>query len=190
MSDLHTFNRPAPSQDPRQVGAAWSDRHVRYDEGARFIYRDGAYELALFWPGVAAGEARGFGLQAVELALYEDAPCAFLLYRIDQVCEWSDVAFNYLRMPEIERELPAEPPGERARLLMFLVDSDTGFIRARRFAALDKVLSQALRHTLHQQSLNACDPDQYQAALARTHARFPDSDALLRAADIQEYALG
>lgn len=190
MREMHTFSRPAISDDPRQVGQRWSLSHSHYNEGARFIYHDGAYELTLFWSAVSDRETNGFRTQPLELALYEDAPCAFLLYRIDQICEWSDVAFNFHRMPETERSLPAEPPGERGRLLLFLVDCDSGLIRARRFAVIDKVMTQALRHSLLQQAETACDAIRYDATVVQTHARFPDSDALAKAADIQEYTLG
>lgn len=190
MTHLHTFPRPAVETDPRQVGTPYSTEYNRYDEGARYLYSQGAHELTLFWPQPTAHEINGFRLQPIEIALYSDAALAVLLYRIDGICEWSDVSFHVQRIPENERELPQEPTGERARLRLFLVDCDTGLISARRLVSLDKVMTQALRHVMHDQAQTGFDPLRYDLALQQIHARFPDSDALLKIAEFQEMTLG
>lgn len=190
MSHLHSFQRPEPNADPRRVGAPWSAAHNRYDEGARFLYQDEAYELALFWQSPSEAEARGFAMAPIELALYSVPPAAFLLYKIAGVCEWSDVAFNAHRVPESERQMPQEPPGERARMRLFLVDANTGLIAARRLVGLEKIMTQALKNEFSQQLAAGFNELLYEAAVQSTHARLADGDAMLKLADIHEPAHG
>jgi hypothetical protein len=186
----HSFARPETLPETRHVGERWSPEHTHYDEGARYLYRHGAHELTLFWKGPTAAEVGGFRTRPVEVGLYVQGPAAFLLYRIQDVCEWSDVAFNVHLVPEVERELPNEAAGDRARFRLTLVDADDGIIRAKRIVSLDKVMTQALRLVMSQQAQAAFDRAAYDAAVRAAHARFPDSDAMIRAAEFQEPALG
>jgi hypothetical protein len=190
MSRLHSFQRPEVKPDARQVGTPWSADYQRYDEGARFLYQDEAYELTLFWKSPSSAEARGFAAAPVELALYSTPPAAFLLYKIAGVCEWSDVAFNAQRIPAADRQQPQEPPGERAHMRLFLVDADTGLIVARRLVALEKILTQALKNEFEQQFASGFNELLYDAAVQSAHARFADGDAMLKVADVHEVAHG
>lgn len=190
MAPVHTFLRPEVQPDTRHVGERWSPEHVRYDEGARYLYRQGAHELTLFWSGPTEAEIKGFRNAPVEVGLYVQAPAAFLLYKIEHVCEWSDVAFNVHLVPEAERELPNEPPGDRARFRLTLVDANDGIIRAKRIVSLDKVMTQALRLVMSEQAQSGFDRAAYDAAVRAAHARFPDSDAMIQAAEFQEHTLG
>ncbi len=186
----HEFLRPEVTHDTRQVGEAWSPEHERYDEGARYLYRKGAHQLTLFWAGATAQEVEGFRTRPIEFALYTHGPAAFLIYRIQDVCEWSDLAFNVHLVPEAERELPVEPAGDRARFRMTLVDAGDGIIRAKRLVSLDKVMTQALRHVMEAQARQPFQRPLYDAAVAETHTRFPDTDAMIHAAEFMEPALG
>lgn len=190
MSKPHTFPRPETVIPTRQVGERWSEAHEKYDEGARYLYRHGAHELTLFWGAPSQAEVDGLRVQPMEVGLFPHGPAAFLLYKIQNVCEWSDVAFNVHLVPEAERELPAEPPGERARLRVTLVDANDGIIRAKRIVSLDKVMTQALRHAMLDQAAEPFDRAAYDAAVRAAHARFPDSDAMAREAECLEPALG
>ena len=100
------------------------------------------------------------------------------------------MAFNVLQRPADQRELPDQPTGERARLLLTLVDSDNGLIRAKRMVSLDKVMTQALRHVMTEQAAMPFDAAAYQRALQLTHARFPDSAQMAEAAEFLEACLG
>lgn len=190
MSGIHTFPRPEPLPETRHVGERYSPEHERYDEGARYLYRHGAHELTLFWSNPTEAEVQGFRAKPVEVGLYVQGPAAFLLYKIEAVCEWSDVAFNVHLIPEAERELPGEAAGDRARFRLILVDAGDGIIRAKRLVSLDKVMTQALRMTMQAQAAAPFDRAAYDAAVRAAHARFPDSDAMVQAAEFQEAALG
>lgn len=190
MSALHTF--PAPGFVPKEaaVGEPWSSEFNQYDEGVRYLYRYGAHDLTLFWPAPTPAEVSGLRDADVEVGLFSHGPAAFLLYKIKNVCEWSDAAFNVHLVPEGERELPNEEPGDRARLKLTLVDADDGIVRARRILSLDKVMTQALKHAMREQAASPFNRLVYDAAIAEVHARYQDSDALAAVAEVVEPAFG
>jgi len=190
LSHVHEFARPEVEGDARKVGEPYLADYAHYDEGARYTYYKEAHDLVLFWQRPSSAEIAGFRDRPVTVGLYSQGAAAFLLYRIDGVCEWSDVAFNVHRQPDSERELPNEPTGERARLRLTLVDADDGLIKAKRLVSLDKVMTQALRHAMREQMAHAFVQPLYDLAVQETYARFPDSDAMAAAAEIVEATLG
>ncbi len=174
----------------RQVGEVFDPAYNRYDEGARYAYVNEGHELVLFWNGPTGAEVEGFRAQPVEVGLFIHGSAAFLLYKIQNVCEWSDVAFNLHLVPEAERELPKEEPGDRGRLRMVLVDAEDGVIRAKRIVSLDKVMTQALKHAMVEQAAAPFNRILYDAAVQDVHTRFKDSDALAAVAEVVEPTLG
>jgi len=174
----------------RQVGEVFDPAYTRYDEGARYVYAGEGHELVLFWRGPTPAEVDGFRLQPVEVGLFSHGPAAFLLYKILNVCEWSEVAFNVHLVPEAERELPREEPGDRGRLRMILVDAEDGVVRAKRIVSLDKVMTQALKHAMHEQLASPFNRLIYDAAVQEVFGRFADGDALAAVAEVVEPALG
>lgn len=188
--EIHTFVRPDIPDDSRRIGEPWSPEHNRYEEGVRYLYHNGAHDLTLFWSRPSSAEIAGLRDQPVTVGLYSHGPAAFLLYKIADVCEWSDAAFNVHLVPEAERELPDEPTGERARLIITLVDADDGIIKGRRLVSLDKVMTQALRHAMAEQARSPFVRPLYDIAVQEAHARFPDTDAMAQAAELVEATLG
>jgi len=169
---MHEFRRPDTLPDSRMVGERWSEDQARYDEGVRYVYRHGAHELTLFWNAPADSEVKGLRDRPVEVGLYMHPPAAFLLYKIQDVCEWSDVAFNVQMVHEAEREIPNESPGDRARL------------------KIDLVMTQALKHVMREQAATPFVREDYDDAVRMVQHRFPDSDALVRVAEYIEPTLG
>lgn len=190
MSHVHQFPRPEVEGDTRKVGEVYLPEYTHYDEGARYAYSKGAHDLVLFWAAPSALEIAGFRDRPIDVGLYINGSAAFLLYKIEGICEWSDVAFNVRRVPDDEREMPDEPTGERARLRLTLVDAGDGVIKAKRLVSLDKVMTQALRHVMREQLAGAFVQPLYDLAVQETYARFPDGDAMARAAELVEATLG
>jgi hypothetical protein len=190
MKAPHTFAAPEFVPKEPAVGERWSAEFNRYDEGVRYVYRHGAHELTLFWAAPTAAEIGGLRDAEVEVGLFSHGPAAFLLYKVKNVCEWSDASFNVHLVPEGERELPEEAPGDRARLKLTLVDAEDGVVRARRILSLDKVMTQALRHAMREQAGAPFNRLIYDAAVQEVHARYKDSDALAVVAEVVEPALG
>jgi hypothetical protein len=174
----------------RQVGEVFDPAYSRYDEGARYVYAGEGHELVLFWGGPTPAEVEGFRTRPVEVGLFSHGPAAFLLYKIQDVCEWSEVAFNIHLVPESERELPCEEPGDRGRLRLILVDAQDGVVRAKRIVSLDKVMTQALKHTMSEQAAASFNRLIYDAAVQEVFGRYADGDALAAVAEVVEPALG
>ncbi len=174
----------------RQVGEVFDPAYSQYDEGARYLYTGGAHDLTLFWIAPTGAEIEGLRSQPIEVGLFSHGPAAFFLYKIKDVCEWSDVAFNAHLVPEAERQLPNETPGDRARLRITLVDAETGVIQAKRLVSLDKVMTQAVKHAMAEQAAAPFNRLIYDAAVQEVHGRYGDSDALAQVAEVVEPALG
>jgi hypothetical protein len=172
----------------RQIGEVYSAGHTEYSEATQYCYYDGVHDLVLFWASPSAQEVRGFNSQSVEFALYVQQPVLFLLYRIADVCEWSDVAYNIHQLRAEEQEVPKETPGDYARVQMTLVDTGTGIIRAKRIVRMGREMTQAMRQTLQQQAQIPFSRFDYEALVQQTYARYPDSDAMLRDAVLTEAA--
>ncbi len=190
MSEIHTFVRPETTADLAKVGEHYAPGFNKFDPGARYVYANGAHQLTLFWSEPSPAEIAGLRDRPVAAGLFINGPAAFLLYQIEDVCEWSDVAFNIQLLPAAERAVPDEAPGDRARLVVTLVDAADGIVQGRRLVSLDKVMTQALRHVMVGQIKAGFVHTLYDIAVQETYARFPDTDAMVQAAEVVEAALG
>jgi hypothetical protein len=172
----------------RQVGEVYSPDHTSYSEATQYCYRDGVHDLVLFWTNPTADEVSGFRTRPVEFALYVQQPVLFLLYRIEDICEWSDVAYNVHQLPAQEQAVPVNPAGDRARVQMTLVDAGNGIIQAKRVVGMGPAMTQAMCHTLHEQTQLPYSRFDYEALVQQAYARYADSDAMLKDAWLAEAA--
>jgi len=163
----------------RQVGETYSSQHSEYSEATQYCFYDGMHELTLFWSRPTLKEKNGFLKQPVELGLFVEQSVLFLLYRIVDICEWSDVAFNIHQLRDPEKSIPADLPGTRGSLRLTLVNADDGIIVAKRMLNLSPVMTQALRHTLQEQINIPCPRAEYDAVVQKVYAHYPDSSAIL-----------
>ena len=164
----------------RKVGEIYSSKHSEYPETTQYCFHNGVHDLALFWSRPTLKETNGFLNQPVELALHVEQPVLFLLYRIADTCEWSDVAFNVHQLRPEERIIPAHTTGSRARLQMTLVNANSGIILAKRMLNIGATMTQALRHTLQEQMQTPCSRLEYTEQVKHVYARYPDSEAILK----------
>ena len=172
----------------RQVGEIYSSKHTQYSEATQYCYYNGVHDLALFWKSPSLKEISGFLSQPVEISLYVEQSVLFLLYRIVDICEWSDVAYNIHQLRAEELAIPTDVPGNRARLQMTLVNADSGIILAKRLLSISPAMTQALRHTLQEQMQSPLSRIEYEAQVQQAYARYPDSDVMLKNAWMTETA--
>ena len=173
----------------RLVGEIYSSKHSEYSEATQYCYYNGVHDLALFWARPTQKEINGFLKQPVELALYIEESVLFLLYRIVDICEWSDVAYNIHQLRADEGAVPTEIPGTQAQVQMTLVNADSGVILAKRTLNISPAMTQALRHTLQEQLKTATTRFEYEAQVKNAYARYADSDAMLKDAWMMESAI-
>jgi len=164
----------------RQVGEIYSSKHSEYSEATQYCYHNGMHDLVLFWSRPTLKEINGFASQPVELALYVEQSVLFLLYRIVDICEWSDVAYNIHQLRSEEQSVPADTPGSRASMQITLVNAGNGIILAKRMLSIGPVMTQALRHTLQEQMQTPCSRIEYEAQVKHAYTRYPDTDAMLK----------
>lgn len=164
----------------RQPGEIYSSWHTEYSEATQYCYYNGMHDLALFWSGPTLKEINGFNKQPVELSLYVEQSVLFLLYRIVDICEWSDVAYNIHQLQANEQSTPTDSPGTHAVLQMTLVNVDNGIIVAKRMLSISPVMTQALRHTLQEQLQTPITRADYESQVKQAYARHPDSDSMLK----------
>ena len=92
--------------------------------------------------------------------------------------------------PTVGREeIPAEVPGEYARVQMTLVDASSGIIRAKRakrVVRMARAVTQAMREALQEQMQTPFSRFEYEGLVQQVYARYPDSDALLKDAQLME----
>ena len=172
----------------RLVGEIYSSKHTEYSEATQYCYYNGMHDLALFWNRPTQKEINGFLSQPVELAVHVERSVLFLLYRIVDICEWSDVAYNIHQLRADEVVVPAEISGNCARVQMTLVNADSGIILAKRMLSISPPMTQALRHTLQEQLQTPLSRFEYEAQVQDAYARYPDSDAMLKDAWMSETA--
>ncbi|MGV8934057.1 MAG: hypothetical protein ACOH1I_05505 [Gallionellaceae bacterium] len=172
----------------QQVGEIYSSKHSEYSETTQYCYYNGMHDLALFWSQPTPKESNGFLKQPVELALHVEHSVLFLLYRIVDICEWSDVAFNIQQLRTEQREIPHDAPGKQAQLQLTLVNADSGIIVAKRMLSMGPAMAQAIRHTLQEQLAVPCSRLEYETQVKQAYARYLDTDALLKNAWMMETA--
>jgi hypothetical protein len=172
----------------RQIGETYSSQHSEYSEATQYCYYNGMHELTLFWSRPTLKEKNGFLSQPVELALHIEESVLFLLYRIVDICEWSDVAFNIHQLRDSEKTIPADRPGQRGNIRITLVNADNGIIVAKRMLSISPVMTQALRHSLQEQFNIPCPRSEYDAVVQKVYAHYPDSSAILEDAWMMEVA--
>ena len=89
--------------------------------------------------------------------------------------------------PTVGREeIPAEVPGEYARVQMTLVDASSGIIHAKRVVRMARAVTQAMREALQEQMQTPFSRFEYEGLVQQVYARYPDSDALLKDAQLME----
>lgn len=164
----------------RRIGEIYSSKHTQYSEATQYCYYNGVHDLALFWTNPTPTEISGFLKQPVEVSQYVEGAVLFLLFRIVDICEWSDVAYNINQLRDEEQEVTADIPGNRDRLQMTLVNADGGIILAKRRLSLSPTMTQALRHALQEQAKQPFSRFEYESQVQQVYARYPDSDAMLK----------
>lgn len=164
---------------------------TRWPEGAEYAYRDGGHVLLLFFAGPSEQEIEGVRSGAAEFAAAYEEGLVILLYHIAGVTSaWSDQCFYFWLEPEGRRQLPNPEPGEeeRALLSIFLVDANTGILRALRTLTLPPAVTHALHEGIREQARETKPPSPqvtnmlYMKRSQRLYQRFRQSSDLLRVA--------
>jgi hypothetical protein len=114
----------------------------------------------------------------------------FILFKIEQLMDWSDQAFTlHLVTPE-DRELLPHVPGAHQALSLVLVEAESGLVKGMRLVTYSKHASALLHRILQQQLESPFDADHHAALVAEVYRQYPHSRLLAKAAILIEKAGG
>ena len=173
------------------TGQIYHPGRTSWPEAVEYNYREGAHELRLFLASPSAGEVAGIEAGPAEFGLLAEKEAIFLLFQFGggqpgQGLPWSDAPYNWWLNPAEMRTLPNPEPGEQERALLhiFLVDAESGILRAQRALTFSPAFTAALHSAIRRQARQAWDGQAaYDKALGRIYRRHPDAAAMLAGAD-------
>lgn len=171
-----------------EVGKPYIPGKNTYDEGSRYVYRQGGHELLLTMATPSRAEVEAARVGESEFALFTEGPLLVLLYRFGRPGEgipWGDAPYSWHLLPAEVRDLPSADleAGKRALIHVTLVDAATGLIRSLRLVSLSPELTRELHAAIRAQAAAPWPPaGGYDAALNALYARHPTTESLLAAA--------
>jgi hypothetical protein len=174
--------------ETRRVGERYSPEHNTYSEGTQYCYHAGVHDLVLFWRSPTPAEIIAFENNAVEFGWLVDFPALFFLYRIQNACEWSDVAYSVYLLQPGEQCIPPDD-GQSAPVRITLVDAGDGTVLAVRELALGPRLAQVAARVMEAQRSNPWSRIEFDSAVKSAYARYADTEAMLAHAIAIESAL-
>lgn len=178
MSELHRY----------EVGKLYSPNRTRWPEAVDFNYRQGVFELRLFFGSPSSREIRDVERGPCEFALFTEGDLVVLLYRFGQTVAWSDAPYSWHLVPQEQRTLPEAALGGERRdtMQIILIDAATGIIRALRIVSFSPAFSAALRLAIREQASRPWPGDaEYNRQVQALYQRYPTSEMLLRVAKIR-----
>jgi hypothetical protein len=153
---VYVVEQPYPvdlSTVPAQPGGAY-----------QYNYRGGAHTLELFVPQPDPREVRDVESAPVEFALTIDEPAIYLLFRF-QGWPWNYCSYSWHLVEDdpAARVLPPEPKdgASHAVLSIFLVDRDTGILRAMRACTFSRAFTKKLDDAMRAQARQPFDREAY-----------------------------
>ncbi len=169
-----------------EVGKLYNPNKQRWLEASQYSFRGGQHELVLFFNNPTPREVEEVRRGTAEFALHVERPLIVLCYRFGDGVPWSDAPYSYHVLPEHERRLPPETDEAtiRALLLVYLVDAETGILRAMRQVSFSPEFTARLHGAIREQAIEPWDQSEYDRALAELYRRRSTSE-LVRALSIR-----
>ncbi len=159
----------------RRIGDLYHPAESRWPPGHAYYYDLDSHHLDLFRSQLIALEGEVIQQGELELALFlEDVTTLVVLHRFPVLYNWADTPYNFhLDAAAGHRPPPILLPGQSARLLVTLVNADTGRVAALRQVVLAPGFSQALHARLQAQARYAFDSSTFDREVAALYRRYP-----------------
>lgn len=148
--------------------------------------RGSACTLDIFWNNITCEDVWRVTNGKVSFGVwYSDDRDLFFLYRFDG-CQWSDVVFSAMQLPEADRVRPPfMRPGERLHLRMTLVDADTGLIQVVRTLSfshpLSKKLCLAVDKHFYSNYIKSWSPESFESRVNKVYQQYTMPEMLTKA---------
>jgi hypothetical protein len=164
--------------------ASWPDGRFEYR------YFGGHHLLQLCLAKLSERDIAAFSEGQVHFGFYVRQAVLFILFKIENLMDWSDQAFSIQLVGSEDRELPPHIAGTHQALSLVLVEAETGLVRGLRMVTYSKHASALLHRVLQQQLETPFDADRHAALVAEVYRQYPHSRLLAKAAVLIEKAGG
>jgi hypothetical protein len=159
----------------RRVGDLYHPDESRWPPGHAYYYDSDGHHLDLFRARLSMPEVEVIRRGELELALFLEGPTTLVvLHRFPALYDWADTPYNF-HLDAAPGHHP--PPGLRldqsTRLLVTLVNADTGRVAALRRVVLATGFSQVLHIRLQAQARYAFDFDTFDREVDVLYRRYP-----------------
>ena len=186
-----------------QIGGLYSPDRTVWEERAEYNYRASGHELRIFFKNPADHEIAAVQSGTAEFGLYysnhPSSPVLIFLYHFaggmtplgDNRIElhsggipWSDAPYTYWMVNPEDRGVPNREPGDPRThdvLHVFLVDADTGIIKAMRMCTFSPKFTDAIHFAIKDQASKSFKQAEYDAQLAHLYNTQPTETLLQQA---------
>jgi hypothetical protein len=175
MTDrLYTY---AVGKPYNSVVSGWAENAAEWR-----LSEDGV-QLVLFMADPTAEEVEAVRNGRSKFALTTGEHALILAYRF-ATQPWSDAPWQACRQTDLTAGLVAVPSGQHLRLMVILVDSATGIVRAVRMTSWNAEFTAAVRSAIGKQLRNRSTDGQGAAEIRAWYHRYPTTKKLVEHADI------
>lgn len=164
-----------------EVGKLYHPERRSWQEGAQFNLRSGVPELLLFFSRPNFHEILAVKKSDAQFGITKIEDVIFFFYKFGSEIPWSDCPFSINLVPAKERIVP-ELDTEEGRLVLqiFLVEANSGILKAMRAVTLSPEFSQVLVKLANEQLTGNFDALGYDRQINKIYSDFPDTQSLLR----------
>jgi hypothetical protein len=121
--------------------ASWPDGRFEYR------YFGGHHLLQLCLAKLSERDIAAFSEGQVHVGFYVRQAVLFILFKIENLMDWSDQAFSIQLVGSEDRELPPHIAGTHQALSLVLVEAETGLVRGLRMVTYSKHASALLHRS-------------------------------------------
>ncbi|MFD4406703.1 hypothetical protein ACFWPH_28470 [Nocardia sp. NPDC058499] len=168
------------------VGKPYNPRVTTWPDGvAQWRLTDDGVELAIFYGTPTADEIEAVRKGNARFALLAGQHALILGHRLEPLA-WADTPWQVVRQTDAPAGLPLPGPGTKLMVHVVLVDSRTGILVAQRVITWPGRFVEAVRKAIRTQSLNKSTVAQGDQEINAWYQRYPTTEQLIAAADINE----
>ncbi len=157
-----------------QVGQLYKAGVTHCPEAQYYQYDVNGHFGFLCFNNLHDSEVQSFQKNKLELSFLVVKQVIFLLLKIQDFIDWSDLPYSYHLVPEELRKIPEAnfSYGTGAPLLLVLIEGTTGIIKGLRMLGLSSKFSNALHQAIQEQAKTIFNKEAYQLTIDEVRNKF------------------
>ncbi|MDI7165914.1 hypothetical protein [Leptospira santarosai] len=169
-----------------EVGKLYSPGRTSWPEGNSYQCRSGSHELLLFLKKLGQSEIKSIKNGVASFGFLYEENIIFFLHKFYPDFPWSDCPYSiHLFASEQDRALPeVAQDGFAPPLQIFLIDAETGILKALRMLGFKEDFANQLRAVIADQALRPFDKREYEEKVQALYEKYPTTDSMLKNAII------